>query len=207
LRKALESRKICYTLQVKPKSNIQIDILVEAVLFYKTEPVAKKELCSFLATSSDEIERALAMLRSRLEAGATRVIDTGEIVQLVSAPEVAELLEKLHKEELAREIGKAGVETLAIVLYRGPVSRAQIDFIRGVNSSFILRNLQIRGLVERIAHPKDAHSFQYAATPALYAHLGITKKEALPEYASIMNEIDMFEREGREEITEEALQP
>lgn len=172
------------------------DVQIEAVLFYKTEPVAKAELCSFLGISMGEVADALASLRERLSYGATRLIDTGEQVQLASAPEVAETIEKLRKEELSREIGKAGAETLAIVLYRGPVSRSQIDFIRGVNSSFILRNLQIRGLVERVEHKTHTHSFQYAATPALYAHLGITKKEALPEYAQVANELETFERES-----------
>lgn len=183
--------------------NSGIDTLIEAVLFYKTEPVAKKELRSFLALSAEELESGLSALQTRLADGATRLIDTGEEVQLASAPEVAEIIEKLRKEELAREIGKAGAEALAIVLYRGPVSRAQIDFIRGVNSGYILRNLQVRGLVERVPHPTRANAFQYTATSALYAHLGITKKEELPEYASIMNEIDLFERGESEEVEEE----
>jgi segregation and condensation protein B len=184
---------------VKP----EIDVQIEAVLFYRTEPVAKKELGSFLATSPEKVETALHTLNARLARGATRIIDTGETIQLVSAPEVATIVETLRKEDLTREIGKAGAETLAVVLYRGPVSRAQIDFIRGVNSSFILRNLQIRGLVERVEHTTHAHPFQYAATPTLYAHLGVTQKQGLPEYASIMNEIDAFEREGRGDTKEE----
>ena len=191
---------------MKPENDTPIDILIEAVLFYKTEPGAKKELCSFLAISPAEVAGTLARLRERLLTGATRLIDTGDTVQLASAPEVAHVIEKLRAEELSREIGKAGAETLAIVLYRGPVSRAQIDFIRGVNSSFILRNLQIRGLVERTEHKTHAHSFQYAATPTLYAHLGITHREALPEYAQVANEIDMFERGAQEEPVEEIVE-
>jgi segregation and condensation protein B len=186
---------------------VRPDVLIEAALFYKTEPLAKKELGSFLAMSREEVDAALILLRERLFFGATRVIDTGETVQLVTAPEVAEILGKLRKEELAREIGKAGAETLAIILYRGPVSRAQIDFIRGVNSSFILRNLQIRGLIERTEHPTQTRSFQYAATPVLYAHLGITRKETLPRYASVMNEIDAFERGVEEKTAEETATP
>jgi segregation and condensation protein B len=182
---------------------VNADVLIEAVLFYKTEPITKKELGAFLDISPEEIDGALATLARRLLAGATRLIDTGETVQLASAPEVAEIIEKLRTEELSLEIGKAGAETLAIILYRGPVSRAQIDFIRGVNSSFILRNLQIRGLIERREHPTHARSFHYIATPALYTHLGITKKEELPQYAQVANEIDIFERDVQEEPIEE----
>ena len=182
--------------------NPKIDVQIEAVLFYKTEPVAKKELSAFLGVSDEEVAGALARIDERLVAGATRLIDTGNEVQLASAPEVAETIERLRKEELSREIGKAGAETLAIVLYRGPVSRAQIDLIRGVNSGYILRALQVRGLVERMAHKTRANTFEYATTPALYAHLGITRKEELPEYASVMDELDQFERDVREEPVE-----
>ncbi|MBI4086636.1 SMC-Scp complex subunit ScpB [Candidatus Kaiserbacteria bacterium] len=178
------------------------DVLIEAVLFYRTEPVTKKELGEFLGVSEEELSGALASLGERLSRGAARLIDTGSEVQLASAPEVSEIVEKLRKEELSREIGKAGAETLAIVLYRGPVSRAQIDYIRGVNSGYILRNLQVRGLVERVAHKTRAHAFEYAATPALYAHMGIAKKEDLPRYATVMDEIDVFENNAREENME-----
>lgn len=179
------------------------EILIEAVLFYRTDPVLKEELAAFLELSSDALEAAIEGLRERLLSGATCLIDTGDAVQLVSAPEVGEVVEKLRKEDLAREIGKAGAETLAIVLYRGPASRAQIDFIRGVNSSSILRNLQIRGLIERVEHPTRTNAFRYAATPALYAHLGITRKEELPEYASVMDEIDRFRKDTEGEVRTE----
>lgn len=171
-----------------------LDTAIEAVLFYKTEPVSKATLISLLDTTEEELERALELLRARLAGGATRIIETGQDVQLATAPDVAPLIERLRADELSRDIGKAGAETLAIILYRGPLARSEIDFIRGVNSSFILRNLQIRGLIERIPHPTLARSFQYRATPDLLAHLGITKREDLPGYAAIMDEIDAYER-------------
>ena len=76
---------------------------------------------------------------------------------------------------MSSEIGKAGLETLAIVLYNGPVSRREIDYIRGVNSSFILRNLCVRGLVEREADSKDQKIFKYRSSLNLLAHLGIKR--------------------------------
>lgn len=175
---------------------MNLEIAIEAVLFYKTEPVSKTELIAFFDVSTDEIEGALHTLSERLQHGATRLIVAHDKVQLVSAPEVAETIERLRKEEISRDIGKAGAETLAIILYRGPVSRADIDFIRGVNSTFILRNLQIRGLIERIAHPTLPRSYQYRATPAIFAHLGITNKDELPEYTTVMDALDTYEREA-----------
>ncbi len=175
---------------------MNLEMHIEAVLFYKTEPLSKKELALFFDVPQEEIAGALRTLSARLEAGATRIIDTGDDVQLVTAPDVSATLERLRKSELSRDIGKAGAETLAIILYRGPIARSEIDFIRGVNSTFILRNLQIRGLIERIPHQTLSRSFQYRATPALFAHLGITARETLPEYESIMQALDAYERDA-----------
>ena len=120
------------------------------------------------------------------------LIQTDTEVMLGTAKEFSPLIEQLTKEELSRDLGKAGLETLSIVLYQGPISRADIDYIRGVNSQFILRNLLIRGLVERIDNPKDARSFLYKTTLDLLAHLGISKVEDLPEYEKVRSDIDAF---------------
>ncbi len=111
---------------------------------------------------------------------------------LATAPEAGPLLERIAKEERSKDIGKAGLETLAIILYRGPVTRAEVDYIRGVNSTFILRHLTVRGLVERIPNPEDSRSFLYRPTFELLSFLGITSIEELPEYASIMSQLDEF---------------
>lgn len=83
-----------------------LDISIEAVLFYKTEPISKATLISLLNTSGSELEAALASLRERLAAGATRLIEVHDTVQLVSAPECAALIERLRADELSRDIGK-----------------------------------------------------------------------------------------------------
>ena len=171
---------------------------VEAVLFYRSEPVSKKELGSFLNIDNQTLENALNLLNTQLQNRGIQLIITEKEVQLVTASELSDMIDTLRKEELRRDIGKAGAETLAIVLYRGPITRAEIDFIRGVNSTFILRNLLIRGLVERTPHPADKRQYQYAITPSLLAHLGITKKEDLPDYVKILDELDMYEREQSE---------
>jgi segregation and condensation protein B len=120
---------------------------------------------------------------------------------MVTAPEAHEIIEAMRKDELSGDIGKAGAETLAIVLYRGPISRAEIDRIRGVNSTFILRNLLIRGLVERRQHPTDSRSWVYATTPELMNHLGIQSREMLPDFVAVMDSLDAFEKQQAEEET------
>jgi segregation and condensation protein B len=111
---------------------------------------------------------------------------------LGTSKELSPLIEKLTKDELTRDLGKAGLETLSIVLYQGPLARADIDYIRGVNSQFILRALLIRGLVERIDNPKDARSYLYKPTLDLLSHLGVSKIADLPEYEQVRKDIEGF---------------
>jgi segregation and condensation protein B len=176
---------------------------IEAVLFYKGEPVAKRELSRILSVSDDEITAALQLLRDSLLSRGLRILETGEEAALVTAPELTETLEQIRKEELKRDIGKAGAETLSIILYRGPVTRTDIDYVRGVNSSFILRNLLMRGLIERSQNPKDARTFVYDASPELLQMLGVTNRTELPEYADILAKLDQFENERLDEPAEE----
>ena len=72
---------------------------------------------------------------------------------------------------------------LAIVAYRGPISRAEIDYIRGVNCGFLLRNLSLRGLVDRKENPLDNRSFIYEASLDFLKSLGVGRLEELPDYA------------------------
>lgn len=170
-----------------------LDVLIEAILFYKATPQKKSVLQKMFAVENGEEWRvALDKFASRLQNGATRLIETETELSLGTAPELGEFIEALRKNELKGDIGKAGAETLAIVLYREPISRAEIDRIRGVNSSFILRNLLIKGLVEREA---TGNTYQFRITSALLQHLGISKKTELPRFTDFMNAIDSFKNE------------
>jgi segregation and condensation protein B len=168
-----------------------IDILIEGLLFYKSAPQKKQTVMKLFGISAEELTAALATLHERLNQGATRLVETSDEIQLVTAPELAPVIEAMRKNELKADIGKAGAETLAIILYQEPISRSAIDRIRGVNSSFILRNLQIRGLVERISS-KSGSGYEFIITPTLLAHLGIEHKQALPDFARIADTLENF---------------
>ena len=103
------------------------------------------------------------------------------------------LIEKIRKEEYNRDIGKAGLEALSAVLYRGPLTRSEIDFIRGVNSSQTLRTLTLRGLVRKIPNPKDERSFLYEPTTELLAQLGVSRMQDLPDYAQVRQKLQQLE--------------
>lgn len=167
------------------------DIAIEGLLFYKSTSLKKQAIMSTLGLPEEVFYEALGRLRERLALGATRLVETDTEIGLMTAPELAPLIEAVRKEELRGDIGKAGIETLAIVLYREPVTRAEIDRIRGVNSSFSLRALLMRGLIERKPGSGGAHVF--FTTPALLAHLGVSHKHELPNFSTIMTALEQFE--------------
>ncbi len=175
---------VCYT------STVTLDTKLEAILFYKAEPVKKAELASFFGVKETEVETALDTLKERLKTGGTMLVMTEGEVELATRPELDELIEELRKDEMKRDIGKAGAETLAIVLYNSPVSRGDVERIRGVNSSYILRSLEIRGLIERATVGRKS---EFRPTTALLRHLGVGGKTELKDFADVMNALEKFE--------------
>lgn len=174
------------------QNNLTLDARLEALLFFKGEPVKKKKLAELLEITGPELEQAILSLEQALSGRGLRIIHKEDVLELRTAPEASALIETLIKEDLHRDLGKAGVETLAIIAYKAPVAKRDIDFIRGVNSSFILRNLMVRGLIERSSSRQDARSFVYSPTTDLLGHLGIERINDLPEYESVQQEIKAF---------------
>lgn len=166
-----------------------LDILLEGLLFFKATPQKKTTLRELFAVGEDDWKLAVDRLKERLASGALRLVETDTHLQLVTAPELAPFVEAMQKDELSGDIGKAGAETLAIILYRGPILRSEIDRIRGVNSAFILRNLMVRGLVQRTS---KGSSYEFSITPKLLQHLGTTRREELPRFSEFMNALDTF---------------
>ncbi len=165
---------------------------IEAVLFWKAEPVSFRKLATLLDTDIGAVKAGVDQLEQALKGRGVTLVQTDEEISLGTAKELSPLIEKLTKDELTKDLGKAGLETLSIVLYQGPISRSNLDYIRGVNSQFILRSLLIRGLVERVDNPEDSRSFLYKPTLALLSHLGISKITDLPEYEQVRSEIESF---------------
>lgn len=145
-----------------------------------------------LEVSVGDIKTAINKLQEFYKDRGLVVITTDEEVSLGTHPDTSALIEKIRKEELSRDLGRAGLETLAIILYKGPISRREIDFIRGVNSSFIIRNLLIRGLIERAETLVGERSYSYKATLELLRYLGISKKEDLPQYKEAFKKMEEF---------------
>ncbi len=158
---------------------------IQSVLFYLGEPVSFKKLASLFEVEVSSIEALIPDIEMSVkETGLSLVIHDGQI-QLVTSPSSHQIIEKLRKDELTKELSKAALETLSIILYQDNVSRGDIDFIRGVNSSFILRNLLVRGLIIRKPHPTDARAFIYTGSHELFAFLGVGGAKELPEFERV----------------------
>ena len=168
---------------------------LEALLFIHGEPLAYQKIGKILGISATEAKTLAAELGKRLSAqdrGLTLVRNDDQ-AQLATKPAFAGIVEDFVKAELTEDLAPASLETLAIVAYFGPISRSRIDYQRGVNSSFILRSLLIRGLVER--HPDPVHPNTYLYQPSfdLLKYLGVNAQTDLPEYPRFRKLLTDFE--------------
>lgn len=164
---------------------------MEALLFALGRPLSRTELAKKLSVTPLEIEEAL--LFSKQQKRGIVFIDDGKGLELRTATEASGLIDTVRKDEYAREVGRAGIETLAAILYRGPLTRAEIDFIRGVNSSQILRTLTMRGLVRKIQNPKDERSFLYEPTADLLSFIGARDASEIPDFTSVKTKLTELE--------------
>jgi segregation and condensation protein B len=172
--------------------NTDLSKKIEALLLYTPEGYIIQKLSNLCGASTEEIKQTLKELEEILKERGIRVQTNGEEVRLVTAPEYSELIAKIQKDTLERDLGKAGLETLAIIAYKGPITRTDIDYIRGVNSSFTLRTLLVRGLIQKVPHTKEQRSFLYLPTNELLSFLGVETITELPHFEKYLKEIEAF---------------
>jgi len=190
-----------------------LETKIEAILFFKGEPISLKKISEILSSSAKasdgqgkfgqvEIDEAIEKLKNNLAVRGIVLLENAGEITLGTAPEYSSLIEHLQKEELNKELSKASLETLSIVLYKNGVSRAEIDYIRGVNSSFTLRALSIRGLVEKSLDPKDNRRYIYKSSFELLSFMGVKSVEELPDYTEMNKSIEVRAQELEEETLE-----
>lgn len=164
---------------------MSLQSIIESLLFVSGEPVKIKKLVKITGALKPEVENALMLIGADFKNRGFRLIKNSNEAQIVTAPENSKFVNKLIKSDTRENLSEASLETLAVIAYRGPATRAQIENIRGVNCSFILRNLLIRGLVERMDNLKDSRSYLYKITFDFMKKMGIEKIEDLPKYQDL----------------------
>lgn len=159
---------------------------IEALLFLSTRPVSFKKLAKMLKVNIADLEQGITDLSKQrnIETSGIHVVIANGAVELATNPGFAELISGMRKEETTSDLTRPQLETLTIIAYRGPVTRPDIEYIRGVNCSVILRNLLMRGL---IIEKDDEHRLQpaYSLSTEMLRHLGIHSLEELPDYKEL----------------------
>lgn len=163
---------------------------IESVLFVANRPLSMKVLvenvwgkCEGEVSKEQEVEQLVTELAARYAAGegGLRIVRQGDMVQMTTAADCAEVVQTFLKDETTGELSKTALETLTIIAYRGPLTKAELEQIRGVNCGIILRNLQMRGLIEAKGDEK-AMTSTYQVTLEFVRHLGVSSIEELPDY-------------------------
>ena len=163
--------------------------IIESILFISGEPVKISKIAKITGAAKPEIENAIMVLQNDYSAGRGMMIMKKEdSVQMATNPENTSFVSGLVKSEMQEGLSKASLEILSIAAYRGPISRMDIDAIRGVNSAFTLRSLMIRGLLERVDNPKDNRGYLYKISFDLLKHLGLDSVEKLPDWESLSHD-------------------
>jgi len=171
-------------------SQLTISQQIEAILLYQGGALKVSALAKTLEKPVDAIEQGITDLEGELSERGVSLVREGDKVALTTSSLAFPVIEKLRRDELEGAVGKAGLETLAVIMYRGPISRSDIEYIRGVNVSSMLRSLLIRGLIERVDNPSDKRSFLYKPTTELTAYLGVTRLSDIQGYAEVKKELD-----------------
>ena len=167
---------------------------IEALLFASGESLEKKQLAKLLGIKDSELKIALKALKEQLNGHGVSIIETGSEIEMRTVSEASALVKKLRENELSRDLGKASMETLAVIAYQTGgadgggtgTTRGEIDWVRGVNSSASLRTLLMRGLIEGREAERDKRRTCYSLTTDALAHLGITRAEDLPRADELM---------------------
>lgn len=159
---------------------------LESILFIANRPLSVKRLMEICDATKEEIEAALAEITEGYREGnrGLRLVRSGNDVQMSSAPENAELMQEFLRDETTGELTKPSLEALTIIAYRGPLTKPELEQVRGVNCSMILRNLLMRGLIEIEGDPLDLTA-KYRVTIDFIRFLGVDSVEELPDYEKL----------------------
>ncbi|MFA5061800.1 MAG: SMC-Scp complex subunit ScpB [Patescibacteria group bacterium] len=161
---------------------------LESILFVASKPLALKKIAAVLGANESEVSSAIDQLRLKYNNQNSGIIimQNGQEVQMMASPDNREVAENFMKSEVSGELTRPQLETLTVISYCGPITKPELEQIRGVNCGLILRNLMLRGLI------KEADSGlnllpTYEATMDYLKHLGITSLTELPDYDKLHN--------------------
>ena len=167
----------------------QLAVIIESLLFVADHPVAVSDLVKTLDASKQQVEQALTILDDLYQTRGLRLQRNGSSVQLVTASDITGYVEKFLGLSISSKLSTAAMEVLGIVAYRQPMTRPEIEAIRGVNCDGVLRTLLSKGLIEEVGRLNTVgHPIQYGTTFEFLQYFGLSSLDELPALAMEQDE-------------------
>ena len=159
---------------------------IESLLFVASRPLSLKKICEVVGGEKKEVDEALRELAGECSASGrgVQVMEIDGEYQMSTSSDSSKIVKEFLKDEMTGELTRPALETLTIVAYRGPIAKSDLEQIRGVNCSLILRNLMIKGLAEVKSSDKGGEPL-YNITFDFMRYLGIAKQSELPDYEKL----------------------
>lgn len=174
-------------------SNVEVDRSIEAILMVVDEPVTELTLAQVLERTVDEIEAALARLSQSYEDRGFALKKIGGGWRFYSHPDLAGVVERFVLDGQQSRLTQAALETLSVVAYRQPVSRARVSAIRGVNVEAVMKTLITRGLVEESGLEHETGAILYRTTSFFLERLGLNSLDDLPALAPYLPNLEALD--------------
>jgi segregation and condensation protein B len=184
-------------------------VQLESILLISDKALQIKELAKKLELNKKEIKELIENLEEKFnqEDSGIHILSDNRKLQFTTNPISEEIIKEFVKEELNSNLSDASMETLTIIAYRGPITKSELEQIRGVNCSIILKNLLIRGLIES-QQDKEKMTETYSTSLDFLKYLGLNKVEELPDYEKLNSDeiIDKILNENEDESEEEEVE-
>lgn len=159
-----------------------LNSILESLLFVSEKPLNIKEIANVTGFMISNIQKGLKEINEEYEKRGIRLVRKGEYFSFVSAPENARFVTTLLNEELRHDLSQAAIETLAIITYKQPITRIELEEIRGVSSEQLIRNLLIRGLITEVGRKEAVgRPILYGTTMEFVQYFGLGNEDQLPK--------------------------
>ena len=163
-------------------SKTDLKNIIESLLFAADKPLSIKELSKISGGFGSDVQKVLSDLTKDYQDRGIKLIRKGEYFSFVTSPDCAKHVSLLLNEELRHDLSDAAIETLAVITYKQPITRLEIENLRGVNCDQLIRSLMIRGLIHEVGRKETiGRPILYGTTMEFIQYFGLEKEEDLPK--------------------------
>jgi segregation and condensation protein B len=171
----------------------QLNSTIESILFVANKPLSTNQIAKILEKEKAEVETALNEIAELRKESGIVLLNSGDTWELSTNSKNSTQVKNFLNADLRERLTDATVETLAIIAYRQPISKGEIEAIRGVNCQYSIRHLLIRGLIQKVSNPKDSRQVLYETTVEFLQHMGLQSTKDLPEFETLVEKIQLPE--------------